>query len=87
MSFAIRNLSVLSYAQGFTLWHYTEVATARATMDTSGYFNNASDVLAVGDMMIIRGSDIGLGLTVVSSNSGGVVDINDTNAIGSTDTD
>ena len=31
-------LSVLAYANGFTLWHYTTTDSA-ATTDTSGYFN------------------------------------------------
>lgn len=87
MAFTRADLTALAYGNGFTLWHYTETGTSRATMDTSGYFNNASDVLAVGDMMIIRGSDAGLGLAIVSSNSGGVVDISDTTAISATDTD
>jgi hypothetical protein len=51
MAFEIKNLSVLAYANGFTLWHYT-TPDAAATVDNSGYFSAASDMLHVGDMML-----------------------------------
>jgi cell wall-associated NlpC family hydrolase len=51
MAYLSKNLSVLAYANGFTLWHYTTTETA-ATVDSSGYFNNASDMLRVGDIII-----------------------------------
>ena len=43
MTFAIRNLSVLSYAQGFTLWHYRAGAARLDDVATLGFFNNAGD--------------------------------------------
>ncbi len=49
MSFAARDLSVLAYANGFTLWHYT---TMDAAVTTAGYFNNAYDMVRVGDLVI-----------------------------------
>lgn len=69
-----------------TLYMYVETGTAKATMDSSGYFNDASNYLAIGDYMFIRASD-GYGIAVVTGNSGGVVDITDLTAIGGTDTD
>jgi FMN phosphatase YigB (HAD superfamily) len=42
------NLSVLSYANGFTLWHYRTTDLA-ADVDNVGYFNPATDALHVGD--------------------------------------
>jgi hypothetical protein len=54
MSFAVRNLSVLAYANGFTLWHYK--AGADAT-DAPDYFSGAADMLAAGDIMMVSGSD------------------------------
>jgi len=52
--FGIRNLSVLSYAQGFTLWHYRcdDVGAAK----TAGFFDAARDMLAVGDMVLVSGA-------------------------------
>ena len=34
-TFNVSDLSVLSYANGFTLWHYKSAATATATMANS----------------------------------------------------
>ena len=40
MAFNAKNLSVLAYANGFTLWHYASDDTA-AAIDSAGYFNPA----------------------------------------------
>jgi hypothetical protein len=52
MAFAIRNLSVLAYANGFTLWHY-KTSDDRASVETPGYFADAADMLATGDMVML----------------------------------
>jgi hypothetical protein len=67
MAFAIRNLSVLNYAQGFTSWHYRGHATTlgatltgpttMAEVQTAGFFAPAKDMLAVGDLIIVSTSD------------------------------
>lgn len=49
MSFAARDLSVLAYANGFTLWHFT---TIDASVETAGYFDTAHDMVRVGDLVI-----------------------------------
>lgn len=51
MKFSIRNLSVLAYAQGFTLWHYK----AAEPPDLHNFFGDASDMLASGDIVFITG--------------------------------
>lgn len=51
MAFAARNLSVLSYANGFTLWHYT-TTDSLTTVTTANYFNDAADMLRKGDMIV-----------------------------------
>ena len=51
MAFAARNLSVLSYANGFTLWHYTSTDTA-ANIAAANYFNDSSDMLRKGDLIV-----------------------------------
>ncbi len=89
MAYNSKNLSVLAYANGFTLWHYTS-ADADATIDTAGYFNNASDMLRVGDMIMANTATSGSpihGIFVVSSNAAGVVDINNLTQIGASDSD
>ena len=59
MEFAIRNLSVLAYAQGFTLWHYRARGGQLAQTVAVGFFNPAADMLASGDMMLISANDGG----------------------------
>jgi predicted lipoprotein with Yx(FWY)xxD motif len=56
--FAARNLSVLAYAQGFTLWHY-RADSAVAEACAPDYFAEASDLLARGDMMLVSARDGG----------------------------
>ena len=89
MAFRSDNLSVLTYANGFTLWHYktNDLAT---DLDTSGYFNAANTMLRVGDFMIVNA---GLtttpvsGFAVVASNAGGVVDVANVTNMASSNTD
>ena len=89
MAFQSKNLSVLAYANGFTLWHYT-TADLAADVDSSGYFNAAADMARVGDMILANVDTDGTpasGIYLVNANSGGVVDAADMTAVGGTDTD
>ena len=67
MSFAIRNLSVLSYAQGFTLWHYKAGAARLTEVATDGFFDHAADMIAAGDMLMVSAADGGRILVVCGS--------------------
>jgi hypothetical protein len=49
MAFAARELSVLAYANGFTLWHYR---TAADDLLAPGYFDSAAELLREGDQII-----------------------------------
>ncbi|MCB1591842.1 MAG: hypothetical protein KDI90_05265, partial [Alphaproteobacteria bacterium] len=49
MAFTASDLSVLAYANNFTLWHYT---TIDSSVITAGYFNKAVDMLRVNDLII-----------------------------------
>ncbi len=89
MAYSSENLSVLAYANGFTLWHYTTTDSA-ATADTSGYFNSAAEMLRVGDMILANVDTTGTpgaGIFLVNANSGGVVDVANLTPVGATDTD
>jgi RecB family exonuclease len=59
MDFTVRNLSVLAYAQGFTLWHYKAPADPLAMLTVPGFFDHACDMLAAGDMVMMSASDGG----------------------------
>lgn len=56
MAFQNKNLSVIAYANGFTLWHYAANETM-ATIGASGYFNSVKTLMNVGDIVIINASD------------------------------
>lgn len=58
MSFTIRNITVLNYGNGFTLWHY-KCPTDLLDCWTKGYFDSASGMLADRDMMLISAKDGG----------------------------
>lgn len=73
MSLIISELSVLAYANNFTLWHYK---TEDSSVTGTGYFNNASDMMRVNDLIIANVDTDGSPVTkfyIVTGNSGGVV--------------
>ena len=77
MAFTASNLSVLAYANNFTLWHYTSVDDATA-IETADYFNNAVDMLRVNDLIITNTDTDGTPATnfyVVDGNDGSAVSI------------
>lgn len=57
MSFTLRNLSVLAYANGFTLWHYRSGTDKLRDIDIQGYFADAADLLAAGDIVMLSSTD------------------------------
>lgn len=85
MAYDPNNLSALAYANGFTLWHY-RTTDAATTVDTSGYFNAAANMLRIGDF-IIANAGTQSGVFIVKSNAAGVVDVSNLSPFGGTDTD
>ena len=57
--FDIRNLSMLGYAQGFTLWVYRAEHTHLDHVIAEGYFNPAITMLKSGDHMHVKSSNGG----------------------------
>lgn len=69
------------------MWSYSS-ADAIATVNTSGYFNSAADLLKVGDLIYVFDSNTPTAsLVVVLSNTGTVVDVSDGTSIAVTDAD
>jgi hypothetical protein len=69
------------------IWTYTS-ADAIATVNTSGYFNDASSLVKVGDIIYVYDSATPtMSITFVVSNASGVVDITDGLTVTATDTD
>lgn len=73
MAYIATDLSVLAYANNFTLWHYT---TTDSLVTSAGYFNKAVDMLRVNDLIIANVDTDGTPDTtfyVVTSNNGTTV--------------
>lgn len=64
MAMNIRDLSVHTYSNDHTLWCYRAKDDAFDAVTTAGYFNDASDMVARGDAIIIQASD-GYGIRFV----------------------
>lgn len=56
MAFMNRNLSVIAYANGFTLWHYTTGDEIKQVEDPA-YFTNVWTLMNTGDIIIINCAD------------------------------
>jgi len=56
MSFMQKKLSVIAYANGFTMWHYA-APEALATISANGYFDEVSGLMNAGDIIIVNGKD------------------------------
>lgn len=77
MAYDPTNLSALSYANGFTLWHY-KTSDASADVDTSGYFSDAAGMMRIGDFIFANtnvGATTQSGVFVVTVSEPGNVDV------------
>lgn len=75
MAFKASDLSVLAYANNFTLWHYT---TEDSAVTTAGYFDKAADMMRVNDLVIANIDTDGTPSTkfyIVTANTGSSVTI------------
>ena len=55
MAFSSCKLSVLAYANGFTLWHYSAGTENTATISNPEFFEDARDLVSVGDIVMVTG--------------------------------
>lgn len=75
MAYNSNDFSVLAYANEFTLWHYTTTDNA---ITTSGYLDEAADMVRVNDLIIANVDTDGTPSTVfyiVTANDGETVTI------------
>ena len=87
MAFNAAGLTRIGGATNADLWFYT-TADAIAAVNTAGYFNDASNMLAVRDVIIVADTATPTtNLVSVLSNASGVVDVSDGTAIAETDSD
>lgn len=57
MAFSSERLSVVAYADGFTLWHYRGQPDSQASIGAVGYFAPVAHMVRPGDMMIAGAAD------------------------------
>jgi hypothetical protein len=89
MAYDATNLSALTYANGFTLWHY-KTPDAAEDVDTSRYFNEAASMLRVGDFIFANANidaTVQSGVFIVASNAGGMVNVSDLTEFGADNMD
>ena len=53
MAFKNLNLSVIAYANGFTMWHYSTKDSVKDIVKNTSYFKNIWTLCALGDIVYI----------------------------------
>ena len=89
MAYEAKSLSAISYANGFTLWHY-RTADLIASVDNANYFDSASSMLREGDFIFVNagmGTAPTHGVVVVVANQNGNVDVSNVIAFGTINSD
>ncbi len=87
MAYSSSGLTRVGGDSNGSLWMYTS-ADAIATVNTSGYFNDAANMLDVRDLIIVRDTNVPTSnFCTVLSNTGSVVDVSDGTAVAETDGD
>lgn len=74
--FNSNNLSLLAYANNFTLWHYT---TTGKSIEWENYFSERADMLRVNDMIVGQTDTAetpSTALYIVTKNTGTAVTVN-----------
>jgi len=87
MAYSASGLARIGGDSNGSLWMYTS-ADAIATVNTSGYFNSAANMLSVRDLIIVCDTNVPTtNFCTVLSNTGSVVDVSDGTAVAETDGD
>jgi hypothetical protein len=72
MAFDPRNLGVLAYAGGFSLWQYRSTSDGAATIASPGHMDPVAAMLRPDDLVLVSAPDRGLILRIVSLTGGSV---------------
>ena len=87
MAYAASGLTRLGGDSNGSLWRYT-TTDAIATVNTANYFNDAANMLAVRDLVIVHDTNVPTTNFVTGlSNNGTAVDVSDGTAVAETDGD
>ena len=71
MPYTARDLSVLAYANGFTLWHYRSPDILSRLM-SDDYFTPGREMFRLGDFLMVNAGDQGATLMVARRDNDGV---------------
>ena len=81
MAYDSKNLNVLAYVNGFTLWHYTTTDTV-AEVDKANYFNGSYEMARVGDIILtiifanVNTDDVvEAAMFLINAKANGIVDV------------
>ena len=55
--FLNKNMSVIAYANGFTLWQYKSNSDSLEQIEWAGYFDKVQTLMGFGDLIIINARD------------------------------
>ena len=55
--FLNKNMSVIAFANGFTLWQYKSTSDSLEQIEWAGYFDRIMTLMAHGDIIIINARD------------------------------
>ena len=91
MAFALTGLNPIGgqskKGSNSAMWSYTS-ADAIAAVNSAGYFNSASQLLAIGDVIFVYDNNTPtMSSCIVLSNASGVVDVSDGTTVAQTDSD
>jgi hypothetical protein len=87
MAYASAGLHRIGGGSGVNLWIY-QTTDAIATVNSAAYFNDASNMLNIRDLIIVQDTNVPTtNFVTVLSNASGVVDVSDGTAVVETDTD
>jgi|TARA_B110000238_G_scaffold172696_1_gene191320 hypothetical protein len=91
MAFALTGLNPIGgqskKGSNSAMWSYTS-ADAIAAVNSAGYFNSASQLLAIGDVVFVYDNNTPtMSICIVLSNASGVVDVSDGTTVAQTDSD
>jgi hypothetical protein len=87
MAFTASSLVRIGGGSGVNLWMY-QTADAIAAVNSAAYFNDASNMLNIRDLIIVQDTDTPTtNFVSVLSNASGTVDVSDGTAVVETDSD
>jgi hypothetical protein len=87
MAYAAAGLHLIGGGSGCRMWVY-RTADAIATVNTAAYFNDASNMLNIRDLIVVQDTNVPTtNFVTVLTNASGVVDVSDGTAVVETDSD